>query len=307
MDFHELSLSDKKILDPFFHGRRYENSHYNFTTIYMWRSLYNTRWAIEDGVLFLVAQYEGRHMALSCFGPDEKMEEAAIKQEEWMLSTGQPFLAYGLERRMADIYASLPGRDYVARSSRNESDYLYSTSDLINLSGRKYHTKKNHLNSFRRNYPEAEYLPITDEIISECKLTMNTWYKKLAAETPDDPYIGTERTAVMEVLNNFSSFGLKGGAIKVGPRIVAFTFGEMLNDDTVVIHVEKGAPDVRGAYAAINQAFLANEWAEVPYVNRQEDMGLEGLRIAKESYRPVRMIEKYTVAPRGAEESGSDE
>ncbi|MGN0942033.1 MAG: DUF2156 domain-containing protein [Selenomonadaceae bacterium] len=302
MEFHALKLEDKPILDPFFRARRYENSHFNFTTIFIWRDLYDMHWAIEDDVLFLTAKFEGRYMVLSSFGPEEKMTAAAIKMEKWMKSVGQPFFAYGLEKSLADVYLALPGRDYAVDSSRNEADYLYNTQDLINLSGRKYHTKKNHLNAFWRSYPDAEYLPITDDIVPECKLNMNTWYKKLLAETPDDPYIGTERTAVMEILNNFPSFGLKGGALKVGQRIVAFTFGEMLNDDTVVIHVEKASPDVRGAYAAINQAFLEHEWADVPFVNRQEDMGLEGLRKAKESYRPVRMIEKFIVAPKGAKE-----
>ena len=96
------------------------------------------------------------------------------------------------------------------------------------------------------------------------------------------------------MLNNLEDFGLKAGAIFVGGRVVAFTFGEQLNTDTAVIHVERADPEVRGAYPAINQAFVENEWSEMTYINREEDMGIEGLRKAKESYKPVKMIEKFT-------------
>ena len=81
----------------------------------------------------------------------------------------------------------------------------------------------------------------------------------------------------------------------LGDKVVAFTFGEKLNSDTAVIHVEKADPEIRGAYTAINQNFVAAEWSEMTYINREEDMGLEGLRQAKESYHPVKMIEKYFV------------
>lgn len=290
-------------MDPFFRARYYENSHFNFTTCYMWRDLFDFQWAIEDDVLFMTTRWKGQPMVLQPFGPEEKMTAAAEKQAAWMKAQGMPFFAYNVEKSMAQIYEALPGEGLFGRALREEADYLYKTEDLIRLAGRRYHTKKNHLNSFRRNYPEAQYVPITPEIVPECKLNLNAWYKVLAQETPDDPYLATERAAIIEILNDFPDFGLKGGAIALGRRIVAFTFGEPLNRDTVVIHVEKSAPDVGGAYAAINQAFLEHEWADMTYVNRQEDMGLDGLRKAKESYRPVKMIEKYTVRPQAVWEA----
>lgn len=292
-----MRKEDKKLLDSFFKARYYENSHYNFTTVYIWRKPFNMQWAIEDGVLYMIAEWEGRTMLLNPFGPDEKMEEAARKQVEWIQAQGKPFFAYGIEEWMTKIYESLPGLNLKARSDRDEADYVYDTQALINLSGRKYHSKKNHLNAFRRDYPEAEYLPITEDIVDVCKLNMNGWYKELQQQMPDDPYIATERESVMEILSDMEYFGLKGAAIRIGKRIVAFTLGEQLNKDTVVIHIEKGAPDIRGAYTIINQSFLEHEWSDMTYVNRQEDMGLEGLRKAKESYRPVRMVQKYIVEP----------
>ena len=139
----------------------------------------------------------------------------------------------------------------------------------------------------------ANYLPITKDIIPKCREELNDWYENKSPELPNDPFLALERAAINEVLDNFCDFNIKGGAVELDGKIIAFTFGEQLNTDTAVIHVEKADPEVRGAYPAINQGFVAHEWSNMKYINRQEDMGLEGLRKAKESYKPVKMIEKF--------------
>ena len=293
IDFKELEKADKPRLDAFFKERYYENSHFNFTNLYMWRQPYHIMWAVEDGVLYMKAEWEGRVFAMQPFGPISKMEDAITHWLAYFREIGQPFEISGIERSMAERLQAYPGAVFDVQADRDNFDYVYRSEDLIQLAGRKYHSKKNHLNSFHKNYAEAEYLPITDEIVTQCKLNINGWYKRREQDMPDDPFIENERAAIIEVLNNFADFGLKGGALLVGKRIVAFTFGEQLNRDTAVIHVEKADPEVRGAYPAINQAFIAHEWADMTYINREEDMGLDGLRQAKESYKPVKMIEKF--------------
>ena len=116
----------------------------------------------------------------------------------------------------------------------------------------------------------------------------------------NDPFIGYERAAIHEVFDNYEAFQLKGGVIRIDGRVVAFTFGEALNTDTAVIHVEKADPNVRGAYPAINQGFVEHAWSNMTYINREEDMGLPGLRKAKESYKPEKMIEKFNATVKGA-------
>ena len=265
----------------------------------MWRKPYHIMWTVEEDVLYTKAEWNGRVFAMQPYGPEERMNEAVGKLLAYFAAIQQPFFMSGLERTMADILENYPGADFVVQSNRDDADYVYNSADLIHLAGRKYHSKKNHLNSFHKNYAEAEYQPITADIVLQCKLNINAWYKQRAQDLPDDPFIALEREAIIEVLNNFTDFGLKGGAIFVGGRVVAFTFGEQLNTDTAVIHVEKADPEVRGAYPAINQAFVEYEWADMTYINREEDMGIEGLRKAKESYKPVKMIEKFTASLRG--------
>ena len=297
--FQELKIEDKNILDPYFRLNYHENAHLNFTNLFMWRKPFNIMWCIEDDILFFTAQYENETFALEPLCTEEKLFTAMDKLRDYFKNLGLPLVLSGLEENVVERLKSYPGGTFEFETNRDEYDYVYNASDLIKLSGRKFHSKKNHLNSFRKNYPEAEYLPINNDIITLCKITINGWYKKRLALMPDDPFIKAERDAIIEVLNNFDELKLKGGAIFMVNKVMAFTFGEALNSDTAVIHVEKADPDVNGAYTAINQAFVEHEWADMTYINREEDMGLEGLRKAKESYRPVKMIKKFSAKFQG--------
>ena len=296
IDFRDLKKEDKPLLDGFYRGGYYENSHFNFTNLYMWREPYHIKLAVKDDVLYLTSEWEGKLAALQPIGAAGKMPGAIGKLVEHFDGIGKPLSFSGIERSFAEELERYEGADFEIQADRNNFDYVYSSESLIKLAGRKYHSKKNHLNAFRKEYPQAEYLPITEEIVTLCKLELNKWYKLRLQDEPDDPFIAYERAAIIEVLNNFRDFGLKGGAIRIDNRIVAFTFGEQLNPDTAVIHVEKADPEVRGAYPAINQGFVEHEWSHLAYINREEDMGIDGLRKAKESYKPVKMIEKFWAA-----------
>lgn len=297
--FQELKIEDKNILDPYFQLNYHENSHLNFTNLFMWRKPYHIEWCIEEDILFFIAEYNEEKFALQPLCTEDKFFMAIDKIRAYFAEQNLPLVFSGLEEMAVEKLKEYPAGEFEFEDNRDDYDYVYNSADLIKLSGRKFHSKKNHLNSFRKNYPEAKYLPINDDIITLCKITINGWYKKRLTLTPDDPFIKVERDAIIEVLNNFDQLKLKGGAIFLVNKVMAFTFGEALNTDTAVIHVEKADPDVNGAYTAINQAFVENEWADMAYINREEDMGLEGLRKAKESYRPVKMIKKFTAKFKG--------
>lgn len=264
----------------------------------MWRAAYQIVWAEEDGVLYTKAEWDGQEFALQPFGPREKMEAAAERWLAYFADRKLPFSMYGVEKEMAELLVSYGGAQFAVEEDRDNFDYVYLREELETLAGRKLHSKKNHLNSFRKNYPDAEYLPVTEEIVLQCKLNINGWYKKHGGF--DDPILTSERQAIIEVLNNFDDLQLAGGAILLDKRVVAFTFGERLNADTAVIHVEKADPEIRGAYPAINQGFVAHAWQDMTYINREEDMGVEGLRKAKLSYKPVKLVEKFNVTLREA-------
>lgn len=295
LEFKTLEKADKAVIDAVFQDRYYENSHFNFTNLFMWRNAYQIMWTIEDEVLYMKAMWEDKEFALQPFGPEEKMQTAIEKWLTYFAEKGADFYMYGIEKRMVAEFEQYDKATFEIEEDRDNFDYVYHSEDLINLSGRKFHSKKNHINSFRKNYPDAIYLPITAELITQCKLNINGWYKKHSEGEDEDYTLLTERNAIIEVLNNFDDLKLEGGALVLDGRVIAFTFGEQLNTDTAVIHVEKADPEIRGAYPLINQSFVKHAWSEMTYINREEDMGIEGLRTAKLSYKPVKMIEKFNV------------
>lgn len=295
INFKQLTCTDKPTFDKFFGSRYCENAEYTFTNLFMWRNMLNLRWAVEDDVLYIFSTDEKSFAAWQPIGAQDKMQDAITKILRVADSerSDKKFMFVVVEKIFADELARYPHAKFNITAERDNFDYVYLAQDLINLSGRKFHSKKNHLNAFIKEYPDAYYLPITEEIIPQCREELNQWYAIHKRANPDDPFIYYEQAAIHEIFDHFAYFNLKGGAIMLNKKVAAFTFGERLNSDTAVIHVEKADPNVRGIYAAINQNFVAHEWFDMTYINREEDMGIDGLRQAKESYRPVKLIEKF--------------
>ena len=298
INLKKLEKTDKNIFDKFYNAQYCESSKYTFTNLFMWRNLYNILWAVENDVLFVFASNDKTFSAWQPFGAPDKMQDAIAKilNLSKELKGDKNFQFSFLEKNFVEELKKFPAANFEIDFNAAYSDYVYNAEDLINLSGRKFHGKKNHLNQFYKDYPLAEYSPITPEIIPQCLELLDLWYETQINDPEFVPLrenLACEKNAIHEVFNDFNYFGIKGGAILFGNKVAAFTFGEKLNSDTAVIHVEKAAPEIRGAFTAINQNFAANEWANVNFINREEDMGIEGLRRAKESYRPVKMIEKF--------------
>jgi hypothetical protein len=185
---------------------------------------------------------------------------------------------------MPDIF------DY--KFNRSVSDYIYSSEKLVNLTGKKLQSKRNHINRFKREN-EWEYgsLSGNPSLIKECKEMLDQWMEINMADK--DPSLVYDDVATTLMLDNFEYLGLKGGVIRVRGKIVAFTIGEPLTRDTFVVHVEKAYTSIHGAYSIINQQFAEHETTGFTYINREEDMGFENLRNAKLSYQPDILLEKY--------------
>ena len=290
-----MTCKDKETFDKFFGSRYCENAEYTFTNLFMWREMLNLQWAVEDDVLYIFSSNENTFASWQPICAENKYQDAITKilHVAENLRGEKQFMFVVVEKSFAEELEKYPYAKFNITAERDNFDYVYLAQDLINLSGRKFHGKKNHLNAFKKDYPDAKYLPITEEIIPKCREELNNWSEMHKRDNPDDPFIGYEQAAIHEIFDHFSYFKLKGGAILIDDKVAAFTFGEKLNSDTAVIHVEKADSNIRGIYAAINQNFVEHAWSEMIYINREEDMGIEGLRKAKESYRPIKMIEKF--------------
>ena len=293
MDFQELTLNDKAIFDRYLQASGYENAHLNFTNLFMWRKATNLRWAQSDGYLILKTEWQGEKAFCQPLGSGSGLSALLDKLEEICRLEGMRLEFRGVESAVKTQLENAKPGYFSFTPDRDDFDYVYRSEDLIKLSGRKYHAKKNHLNSFRKLYTSHEYLAMNDLNAIDCIAFLEEWRKQHAHQSGDE--LDQECDAVIEALLNFGALKLSGGIIRIDGKVQAFSLGEQVRPDMAVIHVEKANAELRGIYPAINQRFCQEAWSEIEFINREEDMGLEGLRLAKESYHPCKMIEKYRV------------
>jgi hypothetical protein len=292
-DFKPVEIQDKPLFDEFLRKDPPQVSELTFTNLFIWRYHYQPAWLEwNECILILYHPKTGPPYGLCPFGPGDKERAldflcrgmAKLTQEVRICRVGEEFVNNHVDRAK-----------YSVEDDRENSDYVYLAKDLINLSGNKYHRKKNHLNQFMKNYV-FEYHPLNPDLVNRVLGMQETWCQ--IRECVEKPDLLAEDYAVHEALTYFEELGYQGGAVLINSVVEAFALGETLNQDTAVIHIEKANPDIPGLYAAINQLFCLNAWSKVTYINREQDMGVEGLRKAKESYYPHHMVNKYTVRPK---------
>lgn len=278
-DCREITLADRSLFP-----KHSPISYENFTNIYMWRRVMNYRIYHIDGVPCLTGHYG--NSPTFCFLPKvDKDERLRLILEELRREIGSPLLLRPLDEAAAERVRRLYP-DAEVESHRNLHDYIYLQSDLATLSGNRFHQKRNHVNNFKKKY-NWEYVSITPEKVS--------FLREVAAHLfAVDSRLPDEYEAILDILDHFEELELKAGVLLVDGIPVAYSIGEVMCDDTALIHIEKGDRTYDGAYAMINQLF-SGEFESCTYINREEDMGIPGLRKAKESYHPVRMGE-YCIA-----------
>ena len=203
---------------------------------------------------------------------------------------GEPFEMHGIYEHTIERFQKYLPQVNTFTPDRDNWDYVYQRASLASLSGRKLHGKKNHYNQFIKDHPDFVYEPITLANKDECIAYGKQWVEERELT---DPSIVAEYDAIREGLDNLEKLQLRGGLIRLDGQVKAFTFGERTGKNTAVIHVEKADPDIRGLYTAINKEYIAHEWPDVTYINREEDMGQGRAPGSQESYKPVFMVKKY--------------
>lgn len=291
ISFQPIGLGDKALITSHTIPSNYKNCDYSFANICSWRFLYNTEFAVVDNLLLIRFWIENKtRVAYMTPTGQGNLQRAIELIEADSLEQGHPLCMLGvtpdakeeLEKAIPNGFFYIPERDYF--------DYIYLREDLATLKGKKLQAKRNHINNFNRKYT-YEYIPITPDRISECIQLESEWYKINRTDKAEED-LDDERRSMIYALNHFEELGLIGGAIRVENRIIAFSFGSPINHDTFGVHVEKADIRYEGAYAVINKEFAAHLPECYRYVNREEDLGIPGLRQAKLSYNPYILLEK---------------
>ncbi|MFR9165437.1 MAG: DUF2156 domain-containing protein [Dysgonomonas sp.] len=291
INFKQVELSDKKDIDKSLSVNTYRSCDFCFTNMYAWNAKFKTLYSIKNDTLFLrFNETDGNVYYMMPIGT-MNLKKAFDEVFEDAKKSNIPFLMKGITTRMwEDIESAMPGV-FNYTHDRNNDEYIYLSNNLITLSGKKYQSKRNHINRFKADNPDWEYFPITTmKEALECLDMLNEWEDEKTGDTSKTLRYDYLATKIM--LENMNVLELRGGAIRVNGKIVAFSVGERLVDDTFVVHVEKAFSDMNGAYTIINQQFAENEAFEYTYINREEDMGLESLRKAKMSYHPDILLQE---------------
>lgn len=291
LQFEFPDLADREWLRPILSGSGNLGSEWAFGTLFVWKDTFHSKVCRRgDGVLSCFTEPRPAYNMPAPGGAP--LSEAVELMVADAAERGRPFLLWGATpEQIGRLQKSFPGR-FRFELDRNGSDYIYRAADLIALSGRKYHGKRNHIAQFDRKY-DWSYEDVTDQNTEDCRAVARRWSEAHGNAGQDG--FESEPKAMDRAFRNFSALGLAGGLIRVGGRPAAFTVGEEINPKTYLIHFEKALDGFDGLYAAINHEFAVRHFSSYEWVNREEDMGIEGLRKAKLSYRPAFLCEKYWV------------
>ncbi len=280
MDFHKVTPLDREWIAAALRGTGRMNCEECFANLYTWGNTFGMEVCELEGTLICRL---GKMYSL----PIGTNRDVAICKAKELYGEGR-FTLFGLE---AEDFPFLEKhfRHIRAYYDRRWSDYVYLRESLENLTGKKLAAKRNHINAFEKTYPDWHTEPITKDNMS----AVLKFHKLWCAAREIGENLGEELDAAELLLNDYFELGLQGLVLYAGEQIVAYSFGEPITEETYCVHMEKALSDVRGAYPMINREFVRTYCKEYRFVNREDDSGEMGLRKAKMSYVPYRIVHKY--------------
>ena len=288
LDFKKLAMDDIEIIRPYFEYTRSNNCDNTIGGSVMWSDFFNTRYTIIDKTLVFIVNFMDKG---ECFTvPIGESINHALKQ----------ICNYCKEKNIPMQFVAVTDRDLacletsfkVEKTLLTEwSDYIYNAEDLINLSGRKYHGQKNHINYFKKTFPNYSFEEINENNIAEVKEYVIRFAE---TESKESILFDEELKKTKEVLDNNDKYKFFGVMLKVDNEICAFSMGERVKD-TLFAHIEKADKTKRGAYPMIMNEFAKRYGVGMHYINREENAGDKGLENSKLQYHPCIILNKYFV------------
>lgn len=287
LNFTKPDIEDKAWVDECLSHAQSFNCEYNFGNIFVWKTVYSTlichykdfficRWGKGDDILYSLPIGTGDFK--------EAVEQIIADAE----SLGIKPRIYGVTAHYKALLEESFGTAFSFEYDASMNDYIYSVEKMASLRGKKYHGKRNHITNFKKNNPAWSFEKITKDNINDCIELHTGWIENHA----DDEDYSFEFEAVLTAFENYDALEFVGGLLRIDGKAVAYTFGEKQSDRVFVTHFEKAPAEIQGAYPIINQEFTKNCLMDFEYVNREEDLGIEGLRKAKQSYNPEILLEK---------------
>jgi hypothetical protein len=291
LEFRDIDISDKKWVDSLLAISDFRGCEYSFANNMAWKRLSNSKICRYKNFYICRSDIEQDSFTFTFPAGKGNYKEIIEILKNYSEKNGFPLKLWNVSPDTENFIRNELGFNLKTYKTEDLYDYIYLTDELISLKGRKFHQKRNHLK--KSDSYEWEYVPITEKIFDECIVFCTNNYN---SKNMNDNHSGiAEQFAINTYFTYFNELGLSGGIIKSDGKIIALSVGERLNSDTFCVHIEKADTSYAGTYPLINNCFTKNEAVTCKYINREEDMGIEGLRKAKRSYNPVFMVEKNTV------------
>lgn len=295
LNFRKILPEDREVIHNNLSARAGHGCEYSFVNLFLWADqtvaflgetpLFFCRYG--DWTSYLFPQCEDIKEAVDVLYADAK-------------ERGVRFRLFGASPDEAAAVEAFYPQRFSARSMRDSFDYVYDIERLAGLRGRKLQAKRNHCNHFEQTYPDWRVLPLTKELLPRCVEFTQAWYEE---HRDAHPYadLSEEKAAMQKAFRCFEELRMEGIALETRDGIVAFSMGNRIREDTFDVNFEKAHPEINGAYPIVNREFarlIRSRYPEVKYLNREDDMGVEGLRRAKESYYPDLLLEKIVLEER---------
>lgn len=287
--FQKIDPRQREAYMPYLNAGCSRGCEYSFANLNMWG---RQRAAILGDYLVLFSQFERKSVypyPRGC-GDIQPVLDAIIHDAG---ARGIPCRISSMSAGECDVLERLyPGKFYF-HTDRDNYDYVYKVEDLALLKGKRYQSKRNFVNRFWANHPDCQVLPLEESTLPAARQLLDEWYLSRVT-APGDFHL--EQVAIQRGFDKMDALGLEGIVLMEDGKALAMAMGSFLCDTTFDIHFEKAADGVDGAYAAINQSFakhLMDKYPQLCWLNREDDLGIEGLRKAKLSYHPDHLVEKY--------------
>ena len=290
IEFRKLTPEDRERYEQLHFACGERGCEFTFANLYLWG---RQRIAFLHDHAVLFSQFDRRTVyPFPVGGGDKKAALEAIINDAHERDI--PCRLTGLTEENIRLLEELYPGKFFFHCDRDSYDYVYAIDDLAELKGKKYQKKRNHVNRFRTEHPDYRVQPLCDELLEDVKALVDGWYESRLAQDPTADFL-MERRALEKALRDYEKLGLETLVLLDGRQVLAVTMGSVLSENTMDVHFEKAREDVDGAYAAINCEFaryLREKYPQLQFLNREEDMGIPGLRKAKESYLPHHLTEK---------------
>ena len=283
LNFRKAEIGDREKIVALLKKSQCPSLEYNFTTFFLWQEQFNMEFAISEDVLYVRAGKNDKSYLFPCGTGDIEKALDILLSEKVRFHSLTPEQREFLEKKAPERFEFTQPRD--------DNDYVYLAECLKTLSGKKLSSKRNHINKFVSENPDWKYEKITNKNIDEVKEMHRIWCENCGCDK--EKSLDDETIAVKKALEFFNELNLSGGLIRTKGRVVAFSIGDELSSDTFLVHIEKAYSEFQGAYQLINREFVINNCDGYEYVNREDDAGDEGLRKAKLSYKPHKILTKF--------------